>query len=315
MSRELQKGQILNLTFCGKEVVLFRTESGKACLTDAYCPHMGAHLGHGGKVLGEEIQCPFHGFRFDCQGNCTASGYGTKAPPKAILQSYHVVEINQMIIAFHHHSGEVPDWFIPDLKLEEFGTLNWTTWDLKSHPQETTENSVDVGHFNWIHGYEQVDQDEEPCAENEVLKLRYSFTRNGKEFGKRGNIRVHIKVDVYGLGYSVVDSRVPAIGLHAKNFVLPTPVKDDQIKLTIGLAFKPWENPSLLHPLAVLVPRPILHRIIDSIGMKAYKKDVSDDFKIWKNKVYIEKPALAKGDGPIPLYRKWAKQFYDEQFV
>lgn len=315
MSKDLKAGEINSFNFCGEEVVLYRTESGKASLTSAFCPHMGAHLGHGGTIEGEEIQCPFHGFKFDCSGACTATGYGTKAPPTAKLKTFPVMEINQMVVAYFHPDEETPDWFIPDLKLEEFRPVKWSSWELKSHPQETTENSVDVGHFGWIHGYEQVDQDAEPVAENEVLKLRYSFTRNGKEFGKRGDIRVNIKVDVFGLGYSVVDTRVPAIGLHAKNFVLPTPTNDGKVKLTIGIAFKEWEKPSLLHPLAVLLPSGILHRMIEAMGMKAYRKDVMDDFKIWQNKKYIERPPLAKGDGPIALYRKWAKQFYEDQFI
>lgn len=315
MGKALKKGEIKSLTFCGKEVVLFRTDSGKACLTDAYCPHMGAHLGHGGTIEGEEIQCPFHGFKFDCSGSCTSTGYGTKAPPKAKLHTYPVMEINQMIIAFHHNSNLPPDWVIPNLNVDEFGPVDTVSWNLKSHPQETTENSVDVGHFNWIHGYEKVEEDADAIAENEVLRLEYSFSRNAKEFGKSGDIRVNIKVDVYGLGYSVVETSVTDIGFYSMNFVLPTPIKDDMIRLTIGIAIKPVENASKLHPLAVLLPKPILTKIVRTLGMKGYKKDVMDDFKIWQNKVYIEKPPLAKGDGPIPKYRKWARQFYDEQFI
>ena len=34
--------------FCGHDVVLYRGESGRAVMLDAYCPHMGAHLAVGG---------------------------------------------------------------------------------------------------------------------------------------------------------------------------------------------------------------------------------------------------------------------------
>ena len=33
-------------------------------VTDAYCPHLGAHLGFGGKVEGDCIKCPFHEWKF-----------------------------------------------------------------------------------------------------------------------------------------------------------------------------------------------------------------------------------------------------------
>ncbi len=48
----------------GQNLVAWRGESGKAYIADAYCPHMGAHLGLGGKVSGECIKCTFHGWSF-----------------------------------------------------------------------------------------------------------------------------------------------------------------------------------------------------------------------------------------------------------
>jgi hypothetical protein len=49
-SDELGRGDVKPLRYFGKDLVLFRTESGKPAILDAYCPHLGAHLGHGGKV-------------------------------------------------------------------------------------------------------------------------------------------------------------------------------------------------------------------------------------------------------------------------
>ena len=46
-------------------------------MVDAYCAHLGAHLGVGGKVEGECIRCPFHGWRYDGEsGKCTEIPYG-----------------------------------------------------------------------------------------------------------------------------------------------------------------------------------------------------------------------------------------------
>jgi phenylpropionate dioxygenase-like ring-hydroxylating dioxygenase large terminal subunit len=78
LSHEVKSGTVLKQTFCGEEIVIFRTESGKISVLDAYCTHLGAHLGHGGTVEGENIRCPFHGFCFDTKGDCTKTGYGTK---------------------------------------------------------------------------------------------------------------------------------------------------------------------------------------------------------------------------------------------
>ena len=47
------------------------TPSGEVHVMDAFCPHLGAHLGHGGHVDGCEIVCPFHGWQFDADGHNT----------------------------------------------------------------------------------------------------------------------------------------------------------------------------------------------------------------------------------------------------
>ena len=56
------------VTYLGQDLVLFRGEDGTARVFDAHCPHLGAHLGVGGRVCGDGIICPFHGWRFDGRG-------------------------------------------------------------------------------------------------------------------------------------------------------------------------------------------------------------------------------------------------------
>ena len=57
------------MTYLGQDLVLFRGEDGIARVFDAYCPHLGAHLGIGGRVCGDGLACPFHGWRFDGEGH------------------------------------------------------------------------------------------------------------------------------------------------------------------------------------------------------------------------------------------------------
>ena len=77
---ELQPGDVTPLKYFGRDLVLFRTESGRACVLDAHCPHLGAHLGHGGEVCGESVRCPFHAWSFDGDGTCTGVPYAEKIP-------------------------------------------------------------------------------------------------------------------------------------------------------------------------------------------------------------------------------------------
>ena len=46
-SDELKLGEVKPVHYFGRDLVLFRGEDGKAVCLDAYCPHLGAHLGVG----------------------------------------------------------------------------------------------------------------------------------------------------------------------------------------------------------------------------------------------------------------------------
>ena len=55
----------------------------RAHVMDAFCPHLGAHLGHGGTVEGCELVCPFHGWKFDAEGHNTDIPYSDRTNRKA----------------------------------------------------------------------------------------------------------------------------------------------------------------------------------------------------------------------------------------
>ena len=57
-TRELKPGRVLEKRYFGREWVLWRAGSGAPVMQDAYCPHLGAHLG-AGKVRGDRLRCPF----------------------------------------------------------------------------------------------------------------------------------------------------------------------------------------------------------------------------------------------------------------
>ena len=49
-SKDLKVGEVISEKYFGKELVAFRGENGEVKVVDAFCPHLGAHLGKGGTV-------------------------------------------------------------------------------------------------------------------------------------------------------------------------------------------------------------------------------------------------------------------------
>lgn len=312
-SEEVKPGQILPKKFVGREVVLFRTKKGEAALFDAYCPHMGAHFGHGGKVMDETIWCPFHGFRFDTEGKCTHTGYGTRPSPKCKAAAWTTVEVHGLILAWYDSEGRPPRWEIPHIDMAGWGPLKTHQWTLASHPQETTENSVDIGHLVIVHGYDAVDVIEPLATEGPYLTATYTMTRKADfVLSSARQIRTEFKVHVHGLGYSFVEVDASQFGLYTRHFVLPTPVEAGKLELRIAVCLQLPDKLSKIHPLLSLVPRGMAMRLLSGKAMKAYAHDVYQDFHVWEHKVYVHPPALAQGDGPVVPYRKWARQFYTE---
>lgn len=73
----------------GEQVAVFRAQTGKAHVVDAYCPHLGANLAVGGRVLGDCIECPFHGWKFQgSDGKCVQIPYAEKGEYYTTLNTY-----------------------------------------------------------------------------------------------------------------------------------------------------------------------------------------------------------------------------------
>ena len=159
-SSELEVAQVKPLSVFGRDLVIFRTESGDAKVLDAYCPHMGAHLGHNGVVVGETVKCPFHAWQFDGAGVCTEIPYAKKIPPKGErTRAWHVEEKSGLILVWHNIDGNPPSWEVPDIP--ELSSEDWSEpvtrqWRIRSHNQEMGENVVDIAHFKYLHGMTQV---------------------------------------------------------------------------------------------------------------------------------------------------------------
>jgi phenylpropionate dioxygenase-like ring-hydroxylating dioxygenase large terminal subunit len=162
---ELGPGEIRRIHYFGRELVLFRTASGEPRLVNAYCAHLGANLAVGGKVDGDGIRCPFHGWCYDGDsGACTDIPYtdSDHIPSQARIRAYPTLERNQMIWAWHHLEGKPPFYDVPEVP--EFDDPEWSTPSCREYfvatcCQEMAENNHDFAHFKYVHGSDDIPWD------------------------------------------------------------------------------------------------------------------------------------------------------------
>ncbi|XP_022088194.1 cholesterol 7-desaturase-like [Acanthaster planci] len=155
-SASLKKMETKYVHMLGLNLAVFRGESGRAYIIDAYCPHLGANLAVGGKVTGECIECPFHGWTYQGEdGKCVKIAYADKVPDFVKVPTYRSMEINNMILLWYHAEGEEPSWYPPELEKIKSGemTLDGTfEFYVDCHIQDVAENSADEAHLQYLHG-------------------------------------------------------------------------------------------------------------------------------------------------------------------
>ena len=139
----------------GQDFVVFRDTQGKAhCLANT-CTHRGGSLA-GGKIKGDCIQCPYHGWQFDGDGNCRkipSLGSTATVPGRTRIDAYPVDERYGVIFAFLGDLAE--DERPPILAVKEWEQPGWRTtmqhFQINGYYERSIENGVDPAHNEYVH--------------------------------------------------------------------------------------------------------------------------------------------------------------------
>lgn len=139
------------------DFVLFRDAQGQAhCLSDT-CIHRGASLS-AGKVKGDRVQCPYHGWQFDGSGRvCKIPSLGpgseNKVPSRGQVDAYPVAEKFGLI---HVFLGDLPaDQRPPVMDLPEWEQPGWrptfVDYAWTTNYERNIENGLDPAHNEFVH--------------------------------------------------------------------------------------------------------------------------------------------------------------------
>ena len=297
--------QPLALRFFGKNLVLYRGRgSGRLVLLDAHCPHMGAHLGRGvetsivrsnNQIDGDGIRCPYHGWRFNPEGQLDDIPYfDGPCPASAKLQSYLVVEKYGAVFVWHDPEGGEPNFELPDL--EEWDRPEWIAGQydhlgqLNIHPQEILDNMADANHFGPTHGLDN------EYFENDYKKQVY-IQRQG---GFRAEYNAYLTTYTFYTGPGLLTSRQRIGDIQAIEFIFNTPVDQGVTKV--------WHN----NLWKTKTDQPTEE---DYKQAKAFQAEIlsafAQDFDVWANKEPAYRILALPVERNFMLGRTWHKQFYN----
>ncbi len=162
-SAEIAVGAVHRMHYFDTEMIAWRSAAGQVTVMDAYCEHLGAHLGYGGTVDGEIIRCPFHGWEWDQQGRNVCVPYESRPNRGRKIRVYPVEEHSESVFIWYDEQRRDP-YFVVAAALTAFddgkseadyypayGHSTLFEKGVEIHPQYVMENGVDFAHFTYVH--------------------------------------------------------------------------------------------------------------------------------------------------------------------
>lgn len=302
-SHELEPGGIKPLKAFGQDLVLYRSNAGTVHCLDAFCQHLGAHLGYGGTVSGDCVVCPFHGWTWGPDGRNVAVPEGRTS--KRRITPWPVCEQNGIIYLWHDVAGRSPTWTLPDIfedLRDEYPTGEF--WDVAAaetafdygrlpiQPRMVVENIVDPAHFRYVHhtrdlptlvSYEVTDS-------FFMTKLRVHSRGKRKVDGPRREDTVTLKQWGVGMAYTRFSGRD---NTHSVISVTPVDAHNSILRQTLFIEKIDGETDE---------QRTARIAAIESV--------FPEDLAIWQRQRFIEPPSLQTEEAKLfRMMRRWAQSF------
>jgi 3-ketosteroid 9alpha-monooxygenase subunit A len=296
-TEDLQPGDVRAVIQHGRHYVLWRDEEGEPHLFDAFCAHLGAHLGYGGRVEGTTIRCPFHAWKYGGDGRCVDIPYSDKLHALGRVASHPVVERNGMIWSWWHPRDEPPSFDVPEVP--EWADADWTDvyvrqhWRVRTAWREIAENGIDLTHFHYLHGVLSIPQLEYLSTDG-VIWHSNATHKVQTPIGQRPS---NFEVQFHGPGFAWLRFRIEGLA-EILLLVTITPIDESQVDNRFSFLARHPQRDDLPDMAPALIQEVIAQ--------------VTDDVPIWEHKIVKDPPRLAKGDGPIIAFRRWAAQFSAE---
>lgn len=261
-SRKLRK-KPARVMLNNEALVLFRTPTGVSCLRDI-CPHRFAPLSMG-KIIGDSIECPYHGWRFDGSGHCTkiplydGSAQTRIVKPFAIREEFGLIFVTtdaNAAVPIHHPKWDNQPFVRKILENDAHTTL-----------EDAVENVLEPVHTLFVHkGLIRGYGSSKSCVtittklKNDVLELEFEGEKKqsgllsrlleGERSRAVGSFRMPGIVELEYWG---------ATGLSLVTTLYFTPVSENRYK---GFAIMTGRNTYSLGHIKALLFVPIMRKVI-----------------------------------------------------
>jgi len=318
-SNDIEVGQVKGSFAFGQPITLFRNKRGIVRVVDSYCPHLGANLSAGGKVVDDDcIECPFHGWKFDGEsGKVVDIPYSKKNLDFVSLKTWHSCEENGFIFVWYHCDGDEPSWqMCKAARLPELKYVGRTEHIVNCHIQDIPENAADVAHLHHLH---------KPVLGGDIEKPDESFINNALNHDIKVSWYANDNPGMKHLAHMHIDDLIQGEYKGLQQSILR--LKFNVLQVGPGAVHIELDN-SLFRGLIVQNVTPLgplkqklLHQFyiswhIPMVFAKAFyyleTVQIERDMVMWNNKTYLQHPIYCKEESALVKHRRWYSRFYSE---
>ena len=137
----------------GEYVVLYRKQDGTPVAMENRCPHRNLPLSEG-RLIGDSLECGYHGMVFDCAGTCTHVPGQAEIPAWARVGAYPVAERHGWLFIWMGDPALAAGSPVPDFHAR-LDDPDWRAVTGQTHAQcgyrLILDNLLDLSHLSYVH--------------------------------------------------------------------------------------------------------------------------------------------------------------------
>ncbi|WP_250537562.1 MULTISPECIES: aromatic ring-hydroxylating dioxygenase subunit alpha [unclassified Caballeronia] len=150
-SEDVPEGGARGFVVADERIVVWRDSVGAAHVWRDYCPHRGAQLSLG-HVMRDQIVCPYHGWRYDIEGQCLhIPSNPSLRPSKRACATTFVSEEKYGVVWMCLSEAAYALDFFPEAAIPGGRRINLAPQTVRSSAPRVVENFLDMAHFSFVH--------------------------------------------------------------------------------------------------------------------------------------------------------------------